>query len=214
MARNNGKGAAVAEAAGERLSMNGNGNGHHEGAIPIGSFSVWRRQTSQWNGIRNFRTNFRREMGSGARLFDGPSRRFFLITPDEGEIAIAQLKTPFSDVKDSLVQGASQLGRGFNLGVKGFSVSRPDEDGKKTVSLVLEGESLERSEEERSELLRGIGAGGLALSEIDPMIEIATIPADKTRRDVRPLMEKHLPEGTQISYSVPVVSMYPAVASV
>jgi hypothetical protein len=202
MTRNNGKGPARAEAIGEGLSMNGNGR-----TASVGSFAVWRRQSTAWNRAQRVNSNFRRELGSESRVFDGIGRRFYLITPEDGEIVLGHVDGKFGKIRHPLRRRVDRIDRRTKMHVAGFSLSRPDREGNKTVSLRLahEGKS-EGPEDERARLLRSSRASGLELPALGMAVEVATIPAENRRADVRPLIDEHMPIGMPLDFDRPVLT--------
>lgn len=190
----------TAEVMGSNLSSNGSGP-------EVRTFSVWRRQSTQWNSINRFRSGFRNAMGPEAKLKNGPGRRFYLITPADGEIILEYVDETFSEMKGSLNSGIAGLHRDLSLGVKGFALSPKDKDGNKTVSLKLGSESSDNNpEEQREKLLKSVGAVGLVLPEIETEIDIATVPANAKKKDLSPLMEKHIPAGMTLSFCPAVLT--------
>ncbi|HEX5456276.1 MAG TPA: hypothetical protein VFW77_02810 [Candidatus Saccharimonadales bacterium] len=202
MSKNNGRSPAAAEAIGESLSMNGNGR-----VRAVGTFAVWRRQSTGWNRSYKVNSNFRRELGSESRVFDGPGRRFYLITPADGAIVLGNVGGKFGKIKHPLKRRVDSIDGSIGLRVSGFSLSRPNRDGNKTVSLKLayEGEE-EGPEEERESLLRSSRASELGLPGLAMAVEVATVPAENKRADVEPLIDEHMPIGMPLDFNRPVLT--------
>ena len=205
MTKNKGKSPASAEAIGESVSMNGHGP-----IRPIGTFAVWRRLGTKWKGGQKIHSNFRRELGSESRVLEGPGRRFYLITPDEGEVVVEYIGGKFGKIKHPLKRRVDRIDNSVRLHVAGFSLSRPDGDGNKTVSLKLkpEGDSAD-PQEERESLLRSSSAAGLELPGLDMAIEVATVPAENKRADVKPLIDEHMTPGMPLGFDRPVLMYRP-----